>query len=86
MSFTGIWSDFRLKELSIEFKNVRIGVWTRKIWLYEVGSLEVCRGAMQLSLNPHNCVPEGCNFEAQSCNSVPENIRGSYCTPNFNPK
>ena len=28
--------NFRLNELSVEFKNVRIGVWTRKFWPSEV--------------------------------------------------
>ena len=43
MLLTGIWSDSRLKELSIESKNVRIRVWTRKIWSFKFGGLKVCR-------------------------------------------
>ena len=57
MPFTSIWSDFGLKELPIEFKNVRIEVRTRKIWPYKVGVLKVCREL-------RNCVPKGCNLEA----------------------
>ena len=36
MSFTGIWLDSRLKELSIKSKNARIGVQMRKLWLSKV--------------------------------------------------
>ena len=39
MSCTGIWSDSRLKEFSIESKNVQIGVRTRKLWSSKVGGL-----------------------------------------------
>ena len=37
MHITGIWIDSILKELFVESKNERIGVWTRKIWSSEVG-------------------------------------------------
>ena len=36
MILTGIWLNFRLKELFIESKNEQIGVQTRKLWLSEV--------------------------------------------------
>ena len=40
---TSIWSDSRLKDLSIESKNVRIRVQTRKLWSLKVGCLKGCR-------------------------------------------
>ena len=36
MSTTGIWTDYRLKELFIESKNACIGVQMRKIWSSKV--------------------------------------------------
>ena len=36
MTFNGIWLNSRLKDLSIEFKNAQIRVWTRKLWTSEV--------------------------------------------------
>ena len=39
-----IWMDSRLKELSIESKNTQNGVWTKKLWSFEVGGLTLCRG------------------------------------------
>ena len=40
MSFTGIWLNSRLKELSIESKNVQIGVRTRKLWSSKVEAVD----------------------------------------------
>ena len=34
--FTGIWLNFRLKDLFIESKNTQIGVRRRKLWSFEV--------------------------------------------------
>ena len=34
----GIWLDFRLRDLSIESKNVQNGLRTRKLWSSEVGT------------------------------------------------
>ena len=39
-----IWMDSRLKGLSIESKNTQNGVWTKKLWSFEVGGLTLCRG------------------------------------------
>ena len=36
LPFKGIWLDFRLKGLSVESKNERIGVRTKKLWPIEV--------------------------------------------------
>ena len=56
MPITGIWLDFRLKELLIEFKNVRIAVRMRMIWSSEV---EYTRSHTISSIQA-NSVPEGC--------------------------
>ena len=56
MSITGIWLDSRLKEIFIESKKARIGVWMRKIWLSEVKVYQ----EPHYCTNPRNSVPEGC--------------------------
>ena len=69
MPLTRIWSDSRLKEISIESKNVQIGVRMRKIWLSKVEGLKVCR-ATQLRQILHNNIPKSRKFEAQPRNSM----------------
>ena len=72
-------------EISIESKDVKIGVRMRKIWSFKVGGLKECK-VYAIAPKPTQFRTQGCSFEVQSCNSVLENIMGSYCTPNFNPK
>ena len=36
MPFTGIWLNYRLKVLFLEYKNAQIGIETRKLWSSEV--------------------------------------------------
>ena len=38
MPSSGIWLDFRLRELSTESKNAQNGLRTRKLWSSEVGA------------------------------------------------
>ena len=38
MPSTGIWLDYRLRELSIESKNAQNGLRMRKLWSSEVGA------------------------------------------------
>ena len=56
MPIIGTQLDSRLKEIFIESKNARIGVWMRKIWSSEV---EVQHGPHYCA-NPRNSVPKGC--------------------------
>ena len=55
MPITIIFLDSRLKELSIESKNVQIRVRTRKIWSSEVAIHQ----EPHYCANPHNSVLEG---------------------------
>ena len=76
MAISLIWSDYRLKDLSIESKNVRIGVRTREIWSCKVGGLKMCmssRGHVMAPL-PHYNVRAPCNCAKLAHNSVPESI------------
>ena len=66
---TRIWSNSRLKDLSIESKNVRIGVRTKKIWSFKVGGLNGCRG-YAITPKPMQFRTQGCSFEAQPRNSM----------------
>ena len=71
-----LWSDFRLKNLSIESKNMQIGVWTRKIRSYKVKGLKMCMSSRCHAMAPilGYSVRDPCNWAKLAHNSVPESI------------
>ena len=75
MPITGIWLDFRFKEIFIESKNARIGVRMRKIWSSEVG----VHREPHYCIDPRNSVPEGCR-------SILETLINANFQPKFAPK
>ena len=74
MPITSICLDLRLKELFIESKNTRIGVWTRKIWSFEVGEHQ----EPHYCTNPCNSVPDGCRSILET--PVNENFQPKFAS------
>ena len=93
MPFTGIWLNFRLKELFVESKNMQIGVQTRKLWSSEVEAID-SHGCAKIVQTPKpSTTPTANTRPAQTINnpgSVPGLIIHDYeqagcpATPNRN--